>query len=124
MNSPLKQLNFFHSQPSTLPKVNLSTTFGLSFMIRSVAPTRSSTFCEYLITKIRNRNLESHYMEFLALGIFFQSNRKNFSIIIIVKQSSKGPNYNYTGSCFLGAWIRLDLDFLELGIFFHSNRKF
>ena len=72
----LKELNFFHSQPSTLPKFYLSTTFGLSFMIRSVAPTRSLTFCEYLITKIGNRNLESHYMEFLVLRIFFQSNRK------------------------------------------------
>ena len=72
----LKQLNFFHSQPSTLPKFYLSTTFGLSFMIRSVAPTRSSTFCEYLITKIGNHNLESHDMDFSALRIFFHSNRK------------------------------------------------
>ena len=48
----LKQLNFFHGQPSTLPKFYPSTTFDLSFMIRSVAPTRSSTFCEYLIAKI------------------------------------------------------------------------
>ena len=53
----LKQQNFFHSQPSTLPtetlaKFYLSTTFGLSFMISSVTPTRSSTFYAYLITKI------------------------------------------------------------------------
>ena len=58
----LKQPNFFHSQPSTLPKdtpakVNLSTTFGLSFMISSVAHTWPSTFNVYLITKIGNRNL-------------------------------------------------------------------
>ena len=38
----LRQPNFFHSQPSTLPKdapakFYLSTTFGLSFMISSVA---------------------------------------------------------------------------------------
>ena len=60
----LKQLNFFHSQPSTLSKDALaksclSTTFGLSFMIRSVAPTRSSTFYAYLITNIENRNLKA-----------------------------------------------------------------
>ena len=72
----LKELNFFHSQPSTHPKSYLSMTFGLRFMIRSVAPTRLLTFCEYLITKIGNHNLESHYMELLALGIFFKSNRK------------------------------------------------
>ena len=57
-----KQPNFFYSQPSTLlkealAKFYLSTTFGLSFMISSVAPTRSSTFYAYLITKIGNRNL-------------------------------------------------------------------
>ena len=38
-----------YSQPSTLPKdvpakFHLSTTFGLSFVISSVAPPRSSTF--------------------------------------------------------------------------------
>ena len=37
----------------------LSTTFGLSFMISSVAPTRSSTsLYACLITKIGNRNLQ------------------------------------------------------------------
>ena len=59
----LKQPNFFYSQPSILPKDTpvkfyLSTGFGLSFMISSVAPTRSSTFYAYLITKIGNRNLK------------------------------------------------------------------
>ena len=59
----VKQPNFFHSQPSTLPKeaiakFYLSTTFGLRFMISSVGPTRSLTFYTYLITKIRNRNLK------------------------------------------------------------------
>ena len=39
----LKQPNFFYSQPSMLPKdtpanLYLSMTFGLSFMISSVAP--------------------------------------------------------------------------------------
>ena len=48
-----KQRNFFYSQFSTLPEealanFYLSTTFGLSFMISSVAPTRSSTFYAYL----------------------------------------------------------------------------
>ena len=50
----LKQPNFFNSQPSTLPKEALAKlyllAFGLSFMISSVAPTRSSTSCAYLIT--------------------------------------------------------------------------
>ena len=50
----LKQLNFFHSQPSTLPKEALgnfyiSTTFGLSFTVSSVAPTRSFTSYAHLI---------------------------------------------------------------------------
>ena len=59
----LKQPDFFYSQPSTLPKevlatFYLSTTFGLSFMISSVAPTRRSSFYAYLITKIGNRNLK------------------------------------------------------------------
>ena len=77
----LQAPKFLYSQNSTLPKEALakfyfSTTFGLSFMISSVAPTQSSTFYTYLITKIGNRNFESDYMEFLALGIFFQSNRK------------------------------------------------
>ena len=58
----LKQPNFFDSQPPTLPKdapatFQLSKTFGLSFVIRSVARTRSSTSSAYIITKIGNRNL-------------------------------------------------------------------
>ena len=56
--------NIFYSQPSTLPKealakFYLSTTFGLNFMINSLAPTRSSTSYAYVITKIGNRNLKS-----------------------------------------------------------------
>ena len=59
----LKQPNFFYSQPSTLPKdapakFKLSTTFDLSFMISSVAPTRLSTFYAYLITKMGNGKLK------------------------------------------------------------------
>ena len=58
-----RQPNFFYSQPSILPKdalekFYLSATFGLSFMVSSVAATRSSTFYTYLITKIGNRNLK------------------------------------------------------------------
>ena len=58
----LKQPNLFYIQPSTLPKETfakfyLSTTFGLSFMLSSVAPTQLSTFYACLITKIRNGNL-------------------------------------------------------------------
>ena len=58
----LKQPNFFYNQPSTLPKealakFYLSTAFGFSFMISSVASTQLSTFYAYLITKIKNRNL-------------------------------------------------------------------
>ena len=60
----LKQSNFFHSQPSRPPKdapakFYLSTTFGLRFMISSVAPTQSVTFNPYLITKIGNCNLNT-----------------------------------------------------------------
>ena len=60
----LKQPNFFYSQPSTLSKdapakVYLSTAFGLSFMISSVARTQSSTFYAYSVTNIGNRNLKS-----------------------------------------------------------------
>ena len=47
-----KQPNSFHSQPSTRPKealakFYLSTAFGLSFIISSVAPSRSSTSYAY-----------------------------------------------------------------------------
>ena len=48
----VKQPNFFYSQLSTLPKeaparFYPSMTFGLSFMISSVAPTLSSTSYAY-----------------------------------------------------------------------------
>ena len=63
ISKTLKQPNFFCSRPSVLPKdapakFYLSATFGLSFMISSVATTRSSTFYAYLITKIGNRTLK------------------------------------------------------------------
>ena len=66
MSKMQKQSNLFYSQPSTLPKdalakFYLSTSFGLSFIISSVASTRSLTFYAYLITKIENRNLKCMY---------------------------------------------------------------
>ena len=68
----LKQPNFFYSQSSTLlkealSKFYLSTTFGLSVMISSVAPKRSSTSYTYLITKIGNRNVKGYFS--LKIGI-------------------------------------------------------
>ena len=60
----LKQPNFFYSQPSTLPKdapakfLPFYKTFGLGFMISSIAPSRLSTSYAYLITKMGNRNLK------------------------------------------------------------------
>ena len=59
----LKQPNFFHSQPSTLPqdafaKFYDSASFGLSFIVSSVGPTRSPTFYAYLVTKLGNSNLK------------------------------------------------------------------
>ena len=47
--------------PNDAPaKFYLSTTFGLSFTISSVTPTRSSNFYAYLITKIGNLNLKAN----------------------------------------------------------------
>ena len=70
----LKQPNFFNGQPSTLPKdatakFYLSTTFGLSFMTSSVAPSRSSTSYAYLITKHGNCNL-NELKEIVVFGNF------------------------------------------------------
>ena len=50
----LKQTNFFYSLPSAFPKDEpvkfcLSTAFGVSFTIISVAPIRSSTLYAYFI---------------------------------------------------------------------------
>ena len=70
----LKQPNFFNSQPSTLPKnarakFYLSMTFGLSFMISFMAPSRSSTFYTYLITKMRDRSLKQTQIDIPKIGI-------------------------------------------------------
>ena len=53
------QSAFYTSQESTRNVLPFSTTFDLSFMISSVAPTRSSPFYAYLITKIGNRNIKA-----------------------------------------------------------------
>ena len=68
--------SFFHSEPSVLSKdspakFHLSATFGLSFMISSVASTCSSTFYIYLITKLRIHNLKSILTEFIKSLVTF-----------------------------------------------------
>ena len=76
----LKQASFFHSQPSAraeeaFAKFYLSMTFWLSFMISSVAPTRSSTSYSCLITKIGNRNFKQHgYCETNTSFMTYSSN--------------------------------------------------
>ena len=71
----LKQSNFFQSSPSLLPKdaptkFYLSTTFGLSLMISSVAPNRLSIFYAYLITKIGNRDLKCLTCSATLMNVF------------------------------------------------------
>ena len=78
----LKQPNFFYSQPSTLPKdapakFYFSTAFGLSFMIRSVARTQSSTFYALSITNIGNGDLKSQ------ADNSFQGNQLNYQLLSI-----------------------------------------
>ena len=72
----LRHPNFFHSEASVLSKgapakFHLSATFGLSFMISSVASTCSPTFYTYLITKIRIHNLKSILTEFIKILFTF-----------------------------------------------------
>ena len=71
----LRNPNFFHSEPSVLSKdapakFHLSATFGLSFMISSVASTCSPTFYIYLITKLRIHN-QSILTEFIKILVTF-----------------------------------------------------
>ena len=68
--------NFFNSEPSVLSKdapakFYPSATFGLSFMISSVASTCSPTFYIYLITKLRIHNLKSILTEFIKILVTF-----------------------------------------------------
>ena len=72
----LRHPNFFHNEPSVLSKdapakFHLSATFGLSFMISSVASTCSPTFYLYLITKLRIHNLKSILTEFIKILVTF-----------------------------------------------------
>ena len=76
----LRHPDFFHSEPSVLSKdapakFHLSVTFGLSFMISSVASTCSPTFYKYLITKIRIHSLKSILTEFIKICLHFWSQR-------------------------------------------------
>ena len=72
----LRHPNFFNSEPSVLSKnapanFYVSATFGLSFMIRSVASTCLPTFYKYLISKIRIHNLKSILTEFIKILLTF-----------------------------------------------------
>ena len=72
----LRHPNFFNSEPSVLSKdapakFHLSATFGLSFMISSLASTCWSTFYICLITKIRIHNLKSILTEFIKILVTF-----------------------------------------------------
>ena len=51
----------FYTFKEALAKFYLSTTFGSSFIISFVAPTRSSTSYAYLVIKIGNRNLKGDF---------------------------------------------------------------
>ena len=76
----LKQPHFFHSQPSTLPKealakFYLSTTFGLSFMISSVAPARSSTSCIEKISSVHRNHFIFEY-GLNSRSIYYHTSKK------------------------------------------------
>ena len=84
----LKQPHLFYSKSSTLPKeafakFYISTTFGLSFMIRSVAPTRSSTFYAYLITKIGNSNLKQQFLGMSPLLPFLGAQKPKMRVSLL-----------------------------------------
>ena len=76
MSKNAKTPKFLYSEPSVLSKdapakFHLSATFGLSFMISSVASTCSPTFYTYLVTKIRIHNLKSILTEFMKILFTF-----------------------------------------------------
>ena len=64
-------VTLLYSQKDAPAKFHLSATFGLSFMISSVASTSSPTFYAYLITKIRIHNLKSILTEFIKILFTF-----------------------------------------------------
>ena len=67
-NKFLLQSTFCTSKRKHFAKFYFSKTFGLSFMINSVGPTRSSIFYAYLITKIENRNFNPSCMNLKVFG--------------------------------------------------------
>ena len=98
--------NFFHSEPSILSKdapakFHLSATFGLSFMISSVASTCSSTFYIYLhvITKLRIHNLKSILTEFIKILVTFlvpKSLDVSWKILDLTGRSKKSSAFYLT----------------------------
>ena len=80
----------FYTSKKGLAKFSLSTTFGLSFMISSVAPTRSSTSYAYLITKIGNRNLKhtTHKPGLFLNSFFFHVLRWVVILLLLDKHSA------------------------------------
>ena len=91
----LKEPNFFDSQPCALPKnapanFYLSPSFGLSFVISSVAPNRSSTFYSYLITKIGNRNLNGNLqLSRINFGIHSYVDLAGYILLLNTEQCPK-----------------------------------
>ena len=101
----LKQLNFFYSQPSTLRKEALakfypSATFGLSVMIRPVAPTGSSTFYTYQsASKHGRRTFPNGAMrELVSTGNFGQKRLKG-SYSESIFQQQFGEYHSDDGCC-------------------------
>ena len=76
-----EQPNFFCCQPSTLPKFYLSATFGLSFMISSVAPSRSSISYTYLLTNIGKQHYVTAKFNEITLHNVYTAHRGKFSTI-------------------------------------------
>ena len=100
----LKQSNFLHSQHSRLPndapaKFYFFTTFGLSFKIRSVVPTRLSTSHAYLIAKMGTRSLNKiGLISKFMLGKFlrqFQA-KTTFSLILTLNTLCCEGHYEFT----------------------------
>ena len=100
----LRHPSFFHIKPSVLSKdapakFHLSATFGLSFMISSVASTCSPTFYIYLITKLRIHNLKSILTEFIKILITFlvpKSLDVSWKILDLTGRSKKSSVFNLT----------------------------
>ena len=63
-------LKYYSPLKEAPAKFYLSTIFGSSFTISSVAPVRLSTFYAYLITKIGNSNFKNFENEYINLELF------------------------------------------------------